>query len=71
MCDSMCDSHKNEKKSAKNSKGDEDVFKTATLKIPETRKTKIYNALKEVEMIRSGKLPRKSARDFLKESRNN
>jgi len=69
----MCDSHKNDKKSAKDSKGDEYVPKTVTvsyLDITKTRKTKILKALKEVEMIRSGKLPRESARDFLRESRN-
>lgn len=37
--------------------------------ITDTRKPKISKALKEVEMIASGKLPRKSARDFLRESR--
>lgn len=63
----MCDY---DKKNAKNSKGAEDMAKTATINYPETRKPKILKALKEVEMIRSGELPRKSARDFLRESRN-
>jgi len=30
----------------------------------------ILKALKEVELIQAGKLPRKTARDFLKEVRN-
>lgn len=65
----MCDSHKNDK----NKKGDEGMVKTATINYPNTneaRKPKILKALKEVDKIRAGRLPRESARDFLKESRN-
>jgi len=62
-----------ERENDKNNKGDEYMVKTATINYPdvsETRKPKISKALKEVEKIRSGRLPRESARDFLKESRN-
>ncbi|MBE1555639.1 hypothetical protein [Sporosarcina limicola] len=38
--------------------------------IPNTRSNNLKDALKEVELIRAGKLPEKSARDFLKESHN-
>lgn len=54
-------------------KGDEDMVKKATINYPditETRKPKIVKALKEVEMIASGKLSGKSAREFLSEPRN-
>jgi len=57
----------------KQNKGDEEMAKTATVCYPDNvkfREHKISNALKEVEMIESGKLAKKSARDFLKESRN-
>ena len=37
--------------------------------ISKERKENIVKALKEVGMIQMGKLPRKSGRDFLKESR--
>lgn len=37
--------------------------------IPAERKTHILEALSEVELIRQGKLPRKSAWDLLKELR--
>lgn len=70
----MCDQdNKNDKNNIEDSKdkGDEDMAKVAILNIPENRKTKVYSAIKEVKMIRSEKLPRKSARDFLKESRSN
>lgn len=38
--------------------------------IPNTRKPNITKALKEVELIQKGHLPKKNARDFLRESRN-
>lgn len=60
----------NDDNNGKNNKGDEDMAKTATLQTPELRKTKTHKAIEEVRMIRSGKLPRQSARDFLRESRN-
>ena len=60
----MCDSHKN------GEKGDEDMFKTVSIENPTSRKSNISKALKEVELIKSGKLSSKTARDFLKESRN-
>ena len=53
-----------------NIKGDEDMTKITSIEYPKTRKTKIESALKEVEMIKSEKFPRKTARDFLKESQN-
>lgn len=40
------------------------------LNYPKARKPVIKKALKEVRMIEAGVIPRKSARDFLKESRN-
>jgi len=58
--------HENER----NKKGDDDVGKTLDVTKLEERRDKITAALKEVEMIRAGKLPRKSAREFLQESRN-
>lgn len=60
----MCENAKN----GKEKKGDEDMAKT-TLDHPGVRKAKVINALNEVDKIKSGKLPKKSARDFLKESR--
>ncbi len=61
----MCDSHKNGGK-----KGDEDMIKTVSIENPTSRKSHISKALREVELINSGKLSSKRARCFLKESRN-
>lgn len=36
---------------------------------PESQNNHVVNALKEVELIQTGKLSKKPARDFLKESR--
>ncbi|HLR41650.1 MAG TPA: hypothetical protein VK067_00240 [Pseudogracilibacillus sp.] len=50
----MYDSHMNDR----DKKGDEDMVKVSVLKTPDTRKAKIYNAIEEVEKIKSGELPR-------------
>ncbi|MBU8643292.1 hypothetical protein [Virgibacillus pantothenticus] len=42
-----------------------DIMKTVLIKYPETRRYKIIKALWEVESIRTGKLPERTARDFL------
>lgn len=42
----------------------------ATLSYPETRESKIQDALNEVKQIKSGKIARRTARDFLRSSRN-
>lgn len=57
-------------KNDKNKRRDEDMS-TETSQYPKSREEKITKALKEVEMIESGKISKKSARDFLKESRRN
>lgn len=43
---------------------------TIEKEIPNSRKPHINKALKEVELMQKGHLPKKSARDFLRESRN-
>lgn len=50
--------------------GEKDMAKLASLEYPIHRKDKTLQAIKEVELIKKGELPRKSARDFLRESRN-
>lgn len=53
-----------------NNKGDENVAKTMDREFYEILADKnVSKALSEVEKIRAGLLPRKTARDFLKESR--
>ncbi|MFS0776066.1 hypothetical protein ABC255_08680 [Neobacillus sp. 3P2-tot-E-2] len=42
---------------------------TVVRNIPRTRQDNISKALREVEMIQTGTLPKKSARDFLTQSR--
>jgi len=57
------------KENKKRIKKGDDLMAKMTLEHPSLRKPKILDALKEVELIKVGKLPRKSAREFLKESR--
>lgn len=49
---------------------EEKDMSTNTLEIPKTVHKNIIRALKEVELIQSGKLPKKTAREFLAEQRN-
>jgi len=47
------------------------IARTVDNPIPTTVRKNIAKALSEVEMIKNGKLPKKTARDFLKQSRKN
>lgn len=51
---------------------EENEMSTNTLEkeIADAKKSRINKALKEVELMQKGHLPKKSARDFLRESRN-
>jgi len=42
--------------------------KEIVMPTPDASNNHVMNALKEVKLIQAGKLPKKSARDFLKES---
>lgn len=48
----------------------ETAIKNGSMSYHANRKKNIEKAMKQVKMIQSGKLPKKTARDFLRESRN-